>query len=129
MALFAAALRPEVRAAVVADPILPALAEVALTTNAYPYEEINDFARAHPESTDAMRETLRLFDPLHLADRVRCDVLITCGGGVFNAVRARALADAIGPNAGVYVRTGLGYLDRRYVERWIAEHGGSSAEG
>jgi cephalosporin-C deacetylase len=122
MALLAAALRPEVRAVVVADPILPALSDVASTTSAYPYEEVNDYLRAHPGRRAAVAATLALFDPLRLASRVRADVLITCPpAGPWNPGRARQLASAIGPKAGVYERSGRGYLDKQHVDRWIAE--------
>ena len=122
MALLAAAFRPEVRAVVVADPFLPALAEVAPTTSAYPYEEINDYLRAHPDRRAAVEATLVLFDPLRLASRVQADVLITSPpAGPWNPGRARQLASAIGPRASVYERTGRGYLDKQHVDRWIAE--------
>src|SRR5205823_2169866 len=122
MALFTAIFRPDVRAVVVADPILPALGEVAPTTSVYPYEEVNDFLRAHPGAGDAAHATLALFDPLRLASRVKADVLITCpASGPWNPGRARQLASAIGPHASVYERTGRGYLDKQHVDRWIAE--------
>jgi len=121
-ALLTAALRPEVRAVVVADPFLPALAEVAATTSAYPYEELNDYLRAHPDRRAAAEATLALFDPLRLASRVRADVLITCPpAGPWSPGRARQLASAVGPRASVYERTGRGYLDKQHVDRWIAE--------
>jgi hypothetical protein len=122
MALLAAAFRPEVRAVVVADPFLPALADVAPTTSAYPYEEVNDYLRANPDRRAAAEATLALFDPLRLASRVRAEVLITCPpAGPWNPGRARQLASAIGPRATVYERTGRGYLDKQHVDRWIAE--------
>lgn len=125
-ALFVAALRPDVRAVVVADPVFPRLAEVAPTTSAYPYAEINDYCRLHTDRAAAVRGTLAYFDPTALADRIRADVLITCGAGPFDAAAARALAEAIGPNASVYERTGRGYRDRVAVEEWIAAHGGAA---
>ena len=126
MALFTAALRPEVRAAVVADPIFPRLFEVAPTTSAYPYEEINDYLRTYSDRRAAVERTLDLFDPTHLAARIRADVLITCPptGGPFDRAAAERFAAAIGPNATVYQRTGKGYLDRVHVEEWIDAHGG-----
>lgn len=130
MALFVAALRPEVRAAVVADPFFPWLGEVAPTTSAYPYEEVNDYLRAHPDRASAVRATLDLFDPSGLADRIRADVLITYppGNGPWNETRAKQLAELIGSKASLYARTGRGYLDRRHVEEWIAAHGGDAIE-
>lgn len=125
MALFAAALRPEVRAVVVTDPFLPRLYEVAPTTSAYPYEEINDYLRTYPERAEAVRETLALLDPTGLASRIRCDVLLACSEHTtFTPERAQKLADEIGPRAQIYPRTGRGYLDRTYVESWISERTG-----
>src|SRR5207244_1455461 len=83
-----------------------------------------DYVRAQPDRASAVRATLDLFDPAQLADRVRADVLITFppGSGPWNEARARRLADMIGTKASVYARTGKGYVDRHYVEGWIAEH-------
>jgi cephalosporin-C deacetylase-like acetyl esterase len=126
MALFVAALRPEVRAVVVADPVFPGLIDVAPTTSAYPYEEINDYLRANPESRGAVAATLDLFDASQLADRIGAEVLITCpAAGPWNPTRAAALAERIGPKAQVYQRTGRGYVDRVHVERWLAERLGT----
>lgn len=121
MALFVAAFRPEVRAVVVADPIFPRLFDVAPTTAAYPYEEVNDYLRAYPDRRDAARQTLALFDPTPLAAQIKAKVLITCPtSGPFDRAAADRLAGAIGANATVYQRTGRGYLDRVHVEEWIA---------
>lgn len=122
MALFAAALRPEVRAVVVTDPFFPRVFEVAATTSAYPFEEINDYLRAHPDRREAVRATLDLFDPTHLASRIKARVLISCppGGGPFDRAAAERLGGAIGPNASVFQRSGRGYLDRVHTEEWIA---------
>ena len=121
MALFVAAFRPEVRAVVVADPFFPRLFEVAPTTSAYPYEEVNDYLRANPDRRDAVRETLALFDQTALSGQIKAKVLITCpASGPFDRAAADRLAGAIGTNATVYQRTGRGYLDRVHVEEWIA---------
>jgi cephalosporin-C deacetylase-like acetyl esterase len=125
MALFTAALRPEVRAAVITDPFLLNLWEVAARTDAYPHEEINDYLRAHPERRDAVQRTLRQLDPGQLADRVRCDVLLSCGPGYFGRSEAEQLAARLGGRTEIRERTGKGYVDRRFVEAWIAERTGA----
>jgi cephalosporin-C deacetylase len=79
MALLAAAFRPEVRAVVVADPFLPALADVAPTTSAYPYEEINDYMRLHPESHRDVEATVAYFDGINFADRIACPTIVNIG--------------------------------------------------
>lgn len=121
MALFVAALRPEARAVVVADPIFPRLFEVAQTTSAYPYEEINDYLRSYPERREAVRTTLALLDPSRLAGQITARVLITHSAtGPFDQAAAERLASAVGPNASIYQRSGRGHLDRVHVEEWIA---------
>ena len=126
-ALFVAALRPEVHAAVVTDPFLIGLGSVAPTTTAYPHEEINDYSRAFPDKVESMLTTLTYFDPLFLADRIRADVLISCGarGSLFGPDQARLLADAIGGNTEIFERSGRGHKDHLFVEHWIAQHGGA----
>jgi cephalosporin-C deacetylase len=125
MALFTAALRPEVRAAVVTDPFLLNLWAIAASTDAYPQEEINDYLRAHPERRDAVRRTLEQIDPAQLADRVRCDVLLSCGPGYFGRAEAEQLAARLGGRTEIRERTGRGYVDRKFVEAWIAERTGA----
>jgi hypothetical protein len=125
MALFAAALRPEVRAAVVTDPFLVNLWEVAQRTDAYPQEEINDYLRAHPDRRDAVERTLAQLDPTQLAGRVRCDVLLSCGPGYFGRAEAERLAGKLGGRTDIRERTGKGYVDRKFVEAWIAERSGA----
>jgi cephalosporin-C deacetylase len=124
MALFAAVLRPEIRAAVVSDPFFPGLRALAGRTDVYPIEEINDYLRRHPERADALARTLDLFDPSHLLDRVRCDVLLSCGAGYFDRAAAESLGARIGGAVTVYERSGKGLIDRRRVEAWIAERTG-----
>jgi cephalosporin-C deacetylase len=125
MALFTAALRPEIRAAVITDPFLVNLWEVAQRTDAYPQEEINDYLRAHPERRDAVRRTLEQLDPTQLAERVRCDVLLSCGPGYFGRAEAEKLAAKLGGKTEIRERTGRGYVDRKFVEAWIAERTGA----
>ena len=125
MALMTAALRPEVRAVVVADPFLVNLWDVAQRTDGYPQEEINDYLRAHPERRDAVRRTLEQIDPTQLAERVRCDVLLSCGAGYFGRAEAEKLAARLGGKTEIRERTGKGYVDRKFVEAWIAERTGA----
>jgi cephalosporin-C deacetylase len=125
MALFTAALRPEVRAAVITDPFLVNLWDVAQRTDAYPQEEINDYLRAHPDRGEAVRATLAQLDPAQIADRVRCDVLLSCAPGYFGRAEAEKLAAKLGGKTEIRERTGKGYVDRKFVEAWIAERTGA----
>ena len=45
----------------------------------YPYREIADYVRAHPDRCDRAFETLSYFDNMNLADRIRARVLVSCG--------------------------------------------------
>ncbi|HEY3079490.1 MAG TPA: acetylxylan esterase [Chloroflexota bacterium] len=126
MALFAAIFRPEIRAAVVSDPFFPGLFDLARRTDAYPIEEINDYLRMHPERGDAVGRTLELFDPTHLLDRVRCEVLLSCGPGYFDRAAAEAIGGRIGGAVTIHERTGKGLIDRRHVEAWISERTGQA---
>jgi cephalosporin-C deacetylase-like acetyl esterase len=121
MALFTAIFRPEIRAAVVSDPFFPGLLDLARRTDVYPIEEINDYLRGSPGAADAVARTLDLFDSGRMLDRVRCDVLLSCGAGYFDRAAAEVLAGRIGGTATVYERTGRGLVDRRRVERWVSE--------
>ncbi|MBM4419470.1 MAG: hypothetical protein FJ033_14340 [Chloroflexi bacterium] len=122
MALFATALAPGIRAAVVADPLLVNLGTLAHTVHDYPHEEINDYLRAFPDREETVRASLEIFDPSRLSDRIAARVLLSCGppGSYFDRGRAETLARRI-PRAEIYERTGRGYLDRIAIERWIAE--------
>ena len=128
-ALFVAALRPEVHAVVVSDPFMIGLGAVAPGTSAYPHEEINDYRRAFPDRVQSMLTTLGYFDPIFLADRIRAEVLISCGplGSLFGPAQARTLADAISGPVEIFERSGRGHNDHVFVENWIAKHGGASA--
>ncbi len=122
MALFAAALGPRIRAAVVADPLLVDLSTIAPTVRDYPHEEVNDYLRAFPDREAAVIRSLEIFDPSRLGERIAARVLLSCGppGSFFDRGRAEALARRI-PRSEIYERTGRGYLDRIAVERWVAE--------
>jgi cephalosporin-C deacetylase len=48
-------------------------------THTYPYEEINDFLRMHPESRRAVEETVAYFDGINFADRITCPIIVNIG--------------------------------------------------
>lgn len=125
-ALFVAALRPEIAAAAVTDPFLVDMGEIASRTDAYPHEEINDYLRAYPERRNAVRTTLALFDPTAFAERVTCDLLLSCGPGYFDRAAAERLAGKLRGRAEIYERTGRGRVDRHAIEAWISRRTGQS---
>ena len=48
-------------------------------THTYPYEEINDYLRLHPEVGPAVEETLAYFDGINFADRITCPIIVNIG--------------------------------------------------
>lgn len=74
-----AAMRPEVRAAAAGAPYLCGFMDAIALTHTYPYEEINDYLRLHPERRAAVEETVAYFDGLNFADRITCPILVNIG--------------------------------------------------
>jgi cephalosporin-C deacetylase len=74
-----AAMRPEVRAASAGAPYLCGFIDAIALTHTYPYEEINDYLRLHPESRQAVEETLAYFDGISFADRITCPIIMNLG--------------------------------------------------
>jgi cephalosporin-C deacetylase len=74
-----AAMRPEVRAAAAGAPYLCGYLDAIELTRTYPYEEINDFLRAHPESRRAVEETVDYFDGINFAERITCPTIVNIG--------------------------------------------------
>ena len=74
-----AALRREVRAAAAGAPYLCGIIDAIALTHTYPYEEINDYLRLHPDSRHAVEETLAYFDGHNFADKITCPILVNIG--------------------------------------------------
>jgi len=74
-----AAMRPEVRAAAAGAPYLCGFTDAVELTHTYPYEEINDYLRLHPEHRAQVEETLAYFDGISFADRISCPVIVNIG--------------------------------------------------
>jgi len=79
LTLVAAALRPEVAAASVSAPYLTGVVDAIELTRTYPYEEINDYLRIHPESRKAVENTWSYYDCINLADKIRCPIIVNIG--------------------------------------------------
>ena len=63
-----AALRPDIITVGAAGaPYLCGFMDSAALTHSWPYEEMNDYLRLHPEREGAMRETLNYFDGVNFA--------------------------------------------------------------
>ena len=74
-----AAMRSEVRAASAGAPYLCGFTDAIELTHTYPYEEINDYLRLHPESRPAVEETVAYFDGINFADRISCPIIVNIG--------------------------------------------------
>jgi cephalosporin-C deacetylase len=75
-----AALRSDVVACGAAGaPYLCGFLDAAALTHSYPYEEINDYLRQHPEREPAVRQTLAYFDGINFAPLIRCPMRINLG--------------------------------------------------
>ena len=74
-----AALRPEIKAAAGGAPFLCGILDAVELTDSYPYHEITDYLRLHPESRTVVEETLAYFDGINLAHRISCPIIISIG--------------------------------------------------
>ena len=80
LALTTAALRPDAIACGVAGvPYLCAIMDAARLTRSYPYEEINEYLRMHPDDEPLVRRTVAYFDGLNFAPRIQAPMLIYVG--------------------------------------------------
>ena len=74
-----AAMRSEVRAASAGAPYLCGFMDATELTHTYPYEEINDYLRLHPECRREVEDTLAYFDGISFADRITCPIIVNIG--------------------------------------------------
>jgi cephalosporin-C deacetylase len=79
LTLVAAALRPQVKAASAGAPYLTGVVDAIDLTRTYPYEEINDYLRLHPQNRDAMVKTWNYYDCINFADRIQCPIILYIG--------------------------------------------------
>jgi cephalosporin-C deacetylase len=79
LTLLVAAMRPQVAAASAGAPYLAGVIDAIELTHTYPYQEINDYLRLHPESRAAIAETWAYYDCHNFADKIRCPILVNIG--------------------------------------------------
>ena len=48
-------------------------------THTYPYQEINDYLRLHPDSREDVENTLAYFDGISFADKISCPIVVNIG--------------------------------------------------
>jgi len=125
-----AAMRPEVRAAAAGAPYLCGYMDAIALTHTYPYEEINDYLRLHPDQRGAVTDTVAYFDGISFADRIACPIIVNIGlqdnvcppetgYALFNTIRAA--------DKRLYVYDGHGHDAGRaahaaVVDRFFATH-------
>jgi cephalosporin-C deacetylase len=125
-----AAMRPEIRAAAAGAPYLCGYLDAIELTHTYPYEEINDYLRQHPDRRPAVEETLAYFDGLNFADHITCPIIVNIGlqDNVCPPETGYALFNRIGAtDKRLYPYEGHGHDAGRsqhsaIVDRFFAQH-------
>lgn len=130
LAVVLAALRPEgIRCAAVGAPYLCAFLDSARLTHSYPYEEINEYLREHPDHRPLVAETVAYYDVVNFGSLVRCPVLLYLGleDDVCPPESGFALHDALAGPTRLVATEGCGHdagihWVGREVEAFLAEH-------
>jgi cephalosporin-C deacetylase len=60
-------------------PYLCGFMDAASLTHSYPYEEINEYLRLHPEREPQVRSTVAYYDGVNFAPLIRCPMLVYIG--------------------------------------------------
>ena len=76
LTLATAGLRPEIKGGVSGYPFLCAYPESRQMLRSYPYDELSCYLRAYPEREQRMLETLRYFDGVNFATRIKCPMVV-----------------------------------------------------
>lgn len=80
LTLLIAALRVDsVTAASAGAPYLCSYMDAASLTHSYPYEEINEYLRMHPEQEPSIREVLDYYDIHNFASAIRAPIIVNIG--------------------------------------------------
>ena len=112
-----AAMRQEVRAASAGAPYLCGYMDAIELSHTYPYHEINDYLRLHPESREDVENTLAYFDGISFADKVTCPIIVNIGlqDNVCPPETGYSLFRSIGsPDKKLYPYDGHGHEAGRY---------------
>ena len=131
LTLLVAATRPEVKAAAPDVPFLCAIRNALALTNSYPYGEVNDYLRLHPERRDTTLHTLDSIDVIHFAPRITAPLLLSIGlrddicppetgFALINALTAPVEVETY-PNA---AHEGGGWVHGQRAMAWLKERAG-----
>ena len=122
LALITAALTSGATHVVAAPALFYKTADLAIKTQTYPLEEINDYLRRSPTRAEAVHLTLAYYDLLAFAPRIAAATLLMAGapGTLFDGQVLKPLADAIPGRVTVHESEQSTYRDGLYAEQWIA---------
>ena len=76
LTLATAGLRPEIKGGVSGYPFLCCYPESMKMLRSYPYDELSCFSRTHPDQTTQMLDSLRYFDGVNFAPRIKCPMVV-----------------------------------------------------
>jgi cephalosporin-C deacetylase len=126
LALITAALLAGATHVVATPALFYRTAELALRTQAYPLEEINDYLRAWPAKTAAVHRTLAYYDLQAFAPRVTATTLLMAGASrlLLDAQTLTPLVRALPGLVTVHESEQSSYKDGLYAEQWMSEHCG-----
>ncbi len=79
LTIVVSAMRREITAAAAGAPYLCGMMDAIRLTHSYPYQEINDYLRLHPDREEQVRQTLAYFDGINFAPTIRCPILVNIG--------------------------------------------------
>ena len=99
LTLLVSSVRPTaVKAASAGAPYLCSMMDAASLTRSYPYEEINDYLRLHPDRGERVRKVLDYYDIHNFVDKITCPIIVNIGlkDDVCPPETGFAMFDAIG---------------------------------
>ena len=100
-------------------PYLCSMMDSAALTRSYPYEEINDYLRLHPEREEAVRDTLDLHDIHNFVDKIECPIIVNIG----------LMDDVCPPETGFAVFNQIGSEDKKLYTYEDCAHDSGSGVG
>lgn len=119
LAITTAAMRKEIKAASSGAPYLCGFMDAIKLEDTYPYEEINDYLRVHPEHYDLVRDTLSYFDGINFAEEIACPIIMNIGlqDNVCPPETGYAVFNSIGSkDKELFVYEGHGHEAGRYLQ-------------
>lgn len=123
LALITAARRPVFSVAQVLGFLLYRLAEARLRSDAYPTEELNDYARAFPDQEAAIDETVSYFGAAAFAPAVTVRTQVSVGdtGAIGGPEWLTPLIEALSGPVEQYQLTHAGGTDNDALDAWLAQ--------